>query len=82
MRILSEHEIDQVSGGLDTITVGGVTVSGIEAGLALRNVLGAAGVAFGVGYGIGTVLNNTYTAISGDSLGTDLYQYQGAEPCW
>jgi len=80
MRMLSEQEIDQIGGGLDSITIGGVTVSGIEAGLALRNVTGAAGVAFGVGYGIGTLANNAYTTISGDSLGTDIYQ--ASEQCW
>ena len=82
MRTLSEQEIDQVGGGVDTITIGGMTISGIEAGLALRNVAGAAGVAFGVGYGIGTVANNTYTAISGTSLGTDIYNYNASEQCW
>ena len=80
MRTLSEQEIEQVGGGLDTITIGGVTITGIEAGLALRNIAGAAGVAFGVGYGIGTIANNTYTAISGESLGTDLYQ--ASEQSW
>jgi hypothetical protein len=80
MRTLSEQEIEQVGGGIDSITVGGVTISGIEAGLALRNIAGATGVAFGVGYGIGTVANNTYTAISGTTLGTDLYY--ASEQSW
>jgi hypothetical protein len=80
MRTLSEQEIDRVGGGLDSITIGGFTVDSIEAGLALRNVLGSAGVAFGVGYGIGTLVYNGYTAVSGDSLGTDIYQ--ASEQCW
>lgn len=80
MRTLSEQEIDQVGGGLDSITIGGVTLSGIEAGLALRNVAGATGLAFGFGYGIGTLAYNGYTAISGESLGTDIYQ--ATEQCW
>jgi len=80
MRTLSEQEIDQVGGGLDSITIGGFTIDSIEAGLALRNVLGSAGVAFGVGYGIGTLANSAYTAISGDSLGTDIYH--ATEQCW
>ena len=80
MRTLSEQEIEQVGGGLDTVTIGGMTISGIEAGLALRNVAGAAGVAFGVGYGIGTMVNGVYTTISGESLGTDLYQ--ASEQSW
>jgi len=74
MRTLSAAEIDQVSGGMDSLTLGGVNISGIEAGLALRNVLGATGVAFGIGYGAGTLFNAGYQAVSGDSLGTDLYQ--------
>ena len=82
MRTLSEQEIEQVGGGLETITVGGVTITGIEAGLALRNIAGATGVAFGVGYGIGTLANNTYTAISGASLGTDIYNYNASEQSW
>ena len=79
MRTLSEQEIEQVGGGLDTITIGGMTITGIEAGLALRNIAGATGVAFGVGYGIGTLAYDAYTAISGTSLGTDLYN---AEQSW
>ena len=80
MRTLSEQEIEQVGGGLDVITIGGVTISGIEAGLALRNIAGATGVAFGVGYGVGTIVNGVYTAISGDSLGTDIYN--ATEQSW
>jgi hypothetical protein len=75
MRALSLAEIDQVSGGIDSITIGGVSITGIEAGLALRNVLGATGVAFAVGYEAGMVLNAGYTAVSGQSLGTDIYQW-------
>ena len=73
MRTLSEQEIDQVGGGLDSLTIGGFSITGIEAGLALRNIAGATGLAFGVGYGVGTLANDAYTAISGDSLGTDIY---------
>jgi hypothetical protein len=80
MRTLSEQEIDQVGGGLDSITFGGITIGEIEAGLALRNISGAAGVAFGVGYGAGTLFNEGYTAISGDTLGTDIYQ--ATEQSW
>jgi hypothetical protein len=80
MRTLSETEIDQVGGGLDSLTIGGITVTGIEAGLALRNISGATGVAFGVGYGTGTLINEGYTAISGDTLGTDIYQ--ASEQSW
>ena len=43
MRTLSQAEIDQVSGGIDTINIGGISITGIEAGLALRNVMGATG---------------------------------------
>jgi len=75
MRALSLAEIDQVSGGIDSITIGGVSITGIEAGLALRNIMGATGVAFATGYGIGTVAYTAYTAVNGESLGTDLYQY-------
>ena len=74
MRMLSQAEIDQVSGGVDSINIGGVSITGIEAGLALRNVLGATSVAFAVGYGAGTLAYSTYTAVSGESLGTDIYQ--------
>ena len=74
MRTLSQAEIDQVSGGIDSINVGGMTITGIEAGMALRNVMGATGVAFAVGYGT-AVINGAYTAASGQSLGTDLYQW-------
>ena len=74
MRTLSQAEIDQVSGGIDSINIGGVSITGIEAGLALRNVIGAGGVAFAFGYGIGTGANAIYTSVSGESLGTDLYQ--------
>lgn len=73
MRTLSEVEIDQVSGGVDTINIGGLGITGIEAGLALRNSLGALGVAYGAGYAIGTGLNSVYTTASGQSLGADLY---------
>jgi hypothetical protein len=74
MRTLSVAEIDQVSGGIDSINIGGINITGIEAGLALRNVMGAASVAFGVGYAGGVIINNTWQAVSGDSLGTDIYQ--------
>ncbi len=73
MRTLSRAEIDQVSGGIDSINVGGVSITGIEAGIALRNVMGATGVAFAAGYGAGTLVNSAYTSVSGQSLGTDLY---------
>jgi hypothetical protein len=75
MRTLSQAEIDQVSGGVDSINIGGISITGIEAGLALRNVLGATGVAFAVGYEGGMILNGAYTAVSGQTLGTDLYQW-------
>lgn len=74
MRTLSLAEIDQVAGGIDSIDIGGISITGIEAGLALRNVLGAVSVAFGVGYAGGVIINNTWEAVSGDSLGTDIYQ--------
>ncbi len=73
MRTLTVAEIDQVSGGIDSISIGPIGISGIEAGLALRNVTGALGVAFTVGYGLGTAINAGYTMVSGQSLGTDLY---------
>ncbi len=75
MRTLSQAEIDQVSGGVDSINVGGVSITGIEAGIALRNVMGATGVAFAAGYGTGTAMYAAYTAVSGQSLGTDIYQW-------
>jgi hypothetical protein len=74
MRTLSAAEIDEVSGGIDSINVGGISITGIEAGLALRNVMGATSVAFGVGYATGLAFNNVWQAVSGDPLGTDLYQ--------
>jgi hypothetical protein len=37
--------------------------------------MGATGVAFAAGYGAGTLMNSAYTAASGQSLGTDLYQW-------
>ena len=75
MRTLSQEEIDQVGGGgLDSLKIGPVTITGIEAGLALRNVMGAFGVAFGFGYGVGSVLNAGWTAASGDTLGNQLYR--------
>ncbi len=73
MRTLMDDEIDQVGGGLDEITIAGITVTGIGAGLALQNVGGAVAVSFGVGYGIGSAVNAGYTAVSGNTLGTDLY---------
>ena len=74
MRTLSVAEIDQVSGGIDSINIGGISITGIEAGLALRNVMGAVSVAFGVGYAGGVIFNNTWQAVSGNSFGTDIYQ--------
>jgi hypothetical protein len=74
MRTLSVAEIDRVGGGIDSIDIGGISITGIEAGLALRNVMGALSVAFGVGYAGGVIINSTWQAISGDSIGTDLYQ--------
>ncbi len=45
MRTLSQEEIDQVGGGgPDQLKIGPVTITGIEAGLALRNVMGATGL--------------------------------------
>ena len=73
MRTLSQEEIAQVSGGLDELKIGPVTITGIEAGLALRNIMGAAAVSFGFGYAIGTGLNNVYTVAAGDTLGDQLY---------
>jgi hypothetical protein len=75
MRTLSQEEIDQVGGGgLDQLKLGPATITGIEAGLALRNIMGAAGLAFGVGYAGGTYLNSLYTAHNGGvSLGTQFY---------
>jgi hypothetical protein len=74
MRTLSQAEIDQVGGGLDSINIGGISLTGIEAGLALRNVMGATGVAFAAGYAVGTGINTVYTSLSGQSIGTDLYE--------
>lgn len=74
MRTLSVAEIDQVSGGVDAIKVTGISITGIDAGLALRNAMGALGTSFAVGYAVGTGLNMGYTAVSGQSLGTDIYQ--------
>jgi hypothetical protein len=74
MRILTEQEIDQVGGGVDEIIVAGATITGITEGLTLQSVGGAVVASFGVGYAVGTGINYTYEAISGDSIGTDLYQ--------
>ncbi len=74
MWTLSQEEIDQVGGGADFIKIGGVSITGIEAGLALRNAMGAAGIAYGFGYGGGLILNSAWQGVSGDSFGTDLYQ--------
>ena len=81
MRTLSQEEIDQVSGGgLDQLKIGPVTITGIEAGLALRNIMGAGGVAFGVGYAGGTLLNSWYTAAAGNSLGNQIYHLSHSSP--
>lgn len=74
MRTLSQTEIEQVSGGVDSFSFGGVSITGIEAGLVLRNVIGAGGVAYGLGYAVGSGFNSGWQGISGDSLGTDIYQ--------
>ena len=74
MRTLSVAEIDQVSGGVDSIKVARISITGIDAGLALRNSMGALGTSFAAGYAVGTGINMGYTAISGQSLGTDIYQ--------
>ena len=74
MRTLSQSEIEQVSGGVDSLNIGGISITGLEAGLALRNVMGATSVAFAAGYGTGVVFNNVWQGVSGDSFGTDLYQ--------
>ena len=74
MRILSQAEIEQVSGGVDSMNLGGVSITGIEAGLVMRNVMGAGAVAYGFGYAVGSGFNAGWQAVSGDSLGTDIYQ--------
>jgi len=74
MRTLSQAEIEQVSGGVDSISLGGASITGIEAGLVLRNVMGAGAVAYGFGYAVGTGFNAGWQAVSGDALGTDIYQ--------
>jgi hypothetical protein len=75
MRTLSQEEIDQVGGGgPDQVKIGPITITGIEAGLALRNAMGAAGVAFGFGYALGTGLNSLYTVAAGNTLGNQIYQ--------
>jgi hypothetical protein len=74
MRTLTESEIEEVGGGLDEVTVAGITITGIGAGLALQSVGGAAIASFGAGYAVGTGINYVYTAASGESIGTDLYQ--------
>jgi hypothetical protein len=74
MRTLSRVEIEQVSGGVDSINLGGASITGIEAGLALRNAMGAGAVAYGFGYAVGTGFNAGWETVSGDSLGTDVYQ--------
>ena len=80
MRTLSEKEIDQVGGGIDSLNIGGISVTGIEAGIALRNIGTSVGAAFAFGYGIGTLANSGYTAVSGNTLGTDIYN--ATEQCW
>ena len=74
MQVLTEQEIEQVGGGVDEITVAGATITGISEGLVLNSVGGALVASFGVGYAVGTGINYSYEAISGDSIGTDLYQ--------
>ncbi len=74
MRTLSQEEIAQVSGGLDELKIGPVTITGIEAGLALRNIMGASAVAFGFGYALGTGVNSGLTLALGDTVGNRLYQ--------
>ncbi len=74
MRTLSGAEIDQVSGGVDAIKVGGISITGIDAGLALRNAMGALGASFAAGYGVGTLAQHGLHRVSGHSLGTDIYQ--------
>jgi len=74
MQTLTEQEIDQIGGGVDEVTIAGVTITGLTEGLALQSAGGALIASFGVGYAVGTGINYTYEAISGDSIGTDLYQ--------
>ena len=77
MRRLTDTEISGVGGAADDIFVLGVTITQVEAGMALLRVAGAVGTAFGAGYAIGTVLNSTYQTISGKPLGKDLYDKFG-----
>jgi hypothetical protein len=81
MRTLTEQEIDQVGGGVDEIVVAGVTITGVTEGLALQSAGGAVLASFGAGYAVGTGINYVYEEISGDSLGTDLYQLS-SEQSW
>ena len=75
MRTLSQEEIDQVGGGgPDQLKIGPITITGIEAGLALRNVMGAFGVAFAGGYALGTAANAGLTWALGDTVGNRMYQ--------
>jgi hypothetical protein len=80
MRTLSEQEIEQVGGGLDTITIGGVTISGIEAGLALRNIAGQRASHL-CGLWHRHHLRTTPTRDLGASLGTDII-YNASEQSW
>lgn len=73
MRTLTEQEIDQVGGGVDSVVVAGITITGITEGLALQAAGGAVLASFGAGYALGTGIDYVYEEISGDSLGTDLY---------
>ena len=82
MRTLSQEEVDLVGGGADFLKIGGVTITGMEAGLALRNAMGAMGVAYGFGYGGGLLFNAGWQAVSGDSFGTDLYQAKQWMNAW
>jgi hypothetical protein len=54
VRDLTVNEIEEVSGGWN-YALGGMTITGIEAGLALSGVVGALVSAFSAGYFVGSV---------------------------
>jgi hypothetical protein len=76
MKVLTQHETEQVSGGLAVFGI-----SGIETGLALFSQASAVGrmaaASFTIGYGIGTGINYLWEAATGNTIGGSLYNTFG-----
>ena len=73
IRSLNSTEIDSVSGG--DFVFAGVSVTGVAAGLELAAAGGALAAAGAFGWAIGSGFNATYEHFSGNSLGSDIYEW-------